>query len=577
MTDFLVGGSAWWMLPATLLAVAVIFGLFPGVALRLIVLLYPKDDLRRRELVAELYTLDRLQRIEWVFQQLETALFEGLSRRLAQRRERRHLEQAEDPGLQETYETLPSRIDDGQRPMPIRRSERVTPEAWEDQEMRNALAAREVSTIYKLLRRKGVSQRQIAAMTGQSQSEVSEILKGRQVMAYDVLVRIADGLGVPRGYMGLAYDEVTAQRVAERVAERSETPEAEEPENVKRRKFLAHAAAVAVGAHVLGADSGSWVSNPVLRPVPYRIGMTDVRQVEAATRALRSLDYQYGGGFCRDAVVAQLSWGEQIVSAWGTEVVKQRLHVALADLQNLAGWTSFDVGLIDSARKHLGRALDFAKAGESDELVANILYRMGRVYLHKESPDLALKLFQLGEIAAQQSGSELAVAVICANQAWAYAMMGHEDQTMKLIGRTRDEFARANHGEAADWVKFFNEDDVYSMIGTVHTVLAQKVDSRHTKYAIPALTRAIDSYGDEVTRSRAVNLSSLATNHLLDGNVNHGAKIGHQAVDLARHFNSCRVQDAMMVLKIEAGKRRTNSDARDLADAISQLYEPDAS
>lgn len=446
-------------------------------------------------------------------------------------------------------------------------SSSVTPEAWEDAEMRNALAAREVSTIYKLLRRKGVSQRQIAAMTGQSQSEVSEILKGRQVMAYDVLVRIADGLGVPRGYMGLAYDEVTAQRVAES----SESPEAEEPENVKRRKFLAHAAAVAVGAHVLGADSGSWVSNPVLTPAPGRIGMTDVRQVEAATRALRSLDYQYGGGFCRDAVVAQLSWGQQMLNSSGTDVVKQRLHVALADLHNLAGWTSFDVGLIDSARNHFGRALELAKAGESDELVANILYRMGRVYLHKEAPDDALKMFQLGQIAAQQSGSELAVAVICANQAWAYAMMGHEDQTMKLIGRTRDEFARANHGEAADWVKFFNEDDVYSMIGTVHTVLAQKVDSRHTKYAIPALTRAIDSYGDEVARNKAFNLSSLATNHLLDGDIDHGSKVGVQAVDLAQHLKSKRVRDRLEPLRVEADKRRNFADARDLADLIGRF------
>jgi transcriptional regulator with XRE-family HTH domain len=450
-------------------------------------------------------------------------------------------------------------------------SSSVTPEAWEDAEMRNALAAREVSTIYKLLRRKGVSQRQIAAMTGQSQSEVSEILKGRQVMAYDVLVRIADGLGVPRGYMGLAYDEVTAQRVAER----SESPEAEEPENVKRRKFLAHAAAVAVGAHVLGADSGSWVSNPVLTPAPGRIGMTDVRQVEAATRALRSLDYQYGGGFCRDAVVAQLSWGQQMLNSSGTDVVKQRLHVALADLHNLAGWTSFDVGLIDSARNHFGRALELAKAGESDELVANILYRMGRVYLHKEAPDDALKMFQLGQIAAQQSGSELAVAVICANQAWAYAMMGHEEQTMKLIGRTRDEFARANHGEAADWVKFFNEDDVYSMIGTVHTVLAQKVDARHTKYAIPALTRAIDSYGDEVARNKAFNLSSLATNHLLDGDIDHGSKIGVQAVDLAQHLKSKRVRDRLEPLRIEAEKRRNFTDARDLADLIGRFTDDD--
>lgn len=452
-------------------------------------------------------------------------------------------------------------------------SSSVTPEVWEDKEMRNALAAREVSTIYKLLRRNGVSQRQIAAMTGQSQSEVSEILKGRQVMAYDVLVRIADGLGVPRGYMGLAYDEVTAARVAET----REAPEAEESEDVKRRKFLAHAAAVAVGAHVLGADSGSWVSNPVLTPAPGRIGMTDVRQVEAATRALRSLDYQYGGGFCRDAVVAQLSWGQQMLSASGADVVKQRLHVALADLHNLAGWTSFDIGLIDSARNHFGRALELAKAGNSNQLVANILYRMGRVYLHKESPDDALKMFQLGQIAAQESGSELAVAVICANQAWAYAMMGHEDQTMKLIGRTRDEFARSGGGDAEDWVKFFNEDDVYAMIGTVHSVLAQKVDTKHTKYAIPALQRAIGAYGDDMARSKAFNLSFLATNHLLDGDIDHGAKVGHQAVDLAQHLKSRRVRDRLAPLKIEADKRRNFGDARDLSDTIARFYEADVS
>ncbi|WP_156755429.1 helix-turn-helix domain-containing protein [Actinokineospora pegani] len=443
----------------------------------------------------------------------------------------------------------------------------ITPDTWEEQEMRAALAGREVSSVYRLLRRTGVSQRQIAAMTGQSQSEVSEILKGRQVMAYDVLVRIADGLGVPRGYMGLAYDEVTAVRVA--VSREASQPE--ESEEVKRREFLAHAAAVTVGANVLGTNSGSWVANPVQTPAPGRIGMTDVRQVEAATRALRSLDYQYGGGFCRDAVVAQLSWGQQMLGASGQEHVKQRLHVALADLHNLAGWTSFDIGLTDSARNHFGKALELAKAGRSEPLVANILYRMGRVYLHKEAPDDALKMFQLGQIAAQESGSELAVAVICANQAWAYAMMGHKDQTMKLLNRTRDEFSRADTSQAEDWVKFFNETDVHAMIGTVHTVLAQTADPSHTKYAIPALSKAIDSYGEDMSRSRAFNLSALATNHLLEGDVDHGARIGRQAVEMGETLKSSRVKDRLKPLLDEANKRRNNADARDLADLITNF------
>ncbi|RZQ62219.1 helix-turn-helix transcriptional regulator [Amycolatopsis suaedae] len=434
--------------------------------------------------------------------------------------------------------------------------------------MRDALASRDISTVYRLLRKHGVSQRQIAAMTGQSQSEVSEILKGRQVMAYDVLVRIADGLGVARGYMGLAYDEATAIQVVGAADGR----QAEEDETVKRRKFLAHAAQVTMGAAVFGPTSEAWATSPARTPAPGRIGMTDVRQMEAATRALRALDYQYGGGFCRDAVVAQLSWGQQMLEASGAELVKSRLYVALADLHSLAGWTSFDTGLFDSARGHFANALDLAKQGDNNPLVANVLYRMGRVYLHQHAPNDALKLFQLGQIAAQESGSELAISVLCANQAWAYAMMGNEEQAVKLLGRTKDEFARADIASAESWVQFFNETDVYAMIGTVHTALAIEGKLEHTKYAIPALTRAVEAYGDDMARSKTFNLSALAVNHLLEGDIDQGAKVGGKALDAAEGLKSARVKDRMEPLKVEAERRRNNTDARDLADRINAFY-----
>lgn len=454
-------------------------------------------------------------------------------------------------------------LTDGRQGHPIPSS------TWEEEEMREALAARQISVVYRLLRKVGTSQRQIAAMTGQSQSEVSEILKGRQVKAYDVLARIADGLGIPRGYMGLAYDEATQVQVVGA----ADGQQAEEDESVKRRRFLAHAAQVTMGAAVFAQESGSWAAaSPAMTPAPGRIGMADVRQVEAATRALRALDYQYGGGFCRDAVVAQLSWGQQLVSASGAEQVKSRLYVALADLHNVAGWTSFDTGLIDSARGHFANALELAKEGGSYPLVANVLYRMGRVYLHQDAPNDALKLFQLGQIAAQESGSELAVAVLCANEAWAYAMMGNDKQATKLLGRTRDEFARADVDNAESWVKFFTTTDVHAMIGTVHTVLAQTVDTSHTKYAIPALTRAIDDYGDEMARSRAFNLSALATNHLLDGDIDHGSRVGRAALDGAEGLKSARVKDRMEPMKREADKRRNNPDARELSERIRAFY-----
>jgi transcriptional regulator with XRE-family HTH domain len=63
---------------------------------------------------------------------------------------------------------------------------------------------RDVEAVYRLLCDAGVSQRALAALTGQSQSEISEILGGRQVAAVHLLERIAAGLGTPLSWWRLA-------------------------------------------------------------------------------------------------------------------------------------------------------------------------------------------------------------------------------------------------------------------------------------------------------------------------------------------------------------------------------------
>lgn len=70
--------------------------------------------------------------------------------------------------------------------------------------MLKALSGHDIAGVYRLLQDAGFSQRRIAAAVGCGKSEISEVLSGRKVTKYDVLVRIADGLGVPRGLMGLA-------------------------------------------------------------------------------------------------------------------------------------------------------------------------------------------------------------------------------------------------------------------------------------------------------------------------------------------------------------------------------------
>lgn len=83
---------AWALLPTFGLTL-VIFGFAPPFLLRLIVQMYPRDDPRRAELMAELRARPWRERPIWIAEQLETGLVEGLGHRLRERRRRRQEQQ----------------------------------------------------------------------------------------------------------------------------------------------------------------------------------------------------------------------------------------------------------------------------------------------------------------------------------------------------------------------------------------------------------------------------------------------------------------------------------------------------
>jgi transcriptional regulator with XRE-family HTH domain len=143
---------------------------------------------------------------------------------------------------------------------------------------RRALAQRDIAAVYRMLRDAGVSQASIAHATGQKQSEVSEIVSGRRVQSVILLEWIADGLGVPRGWMGLAYEPDLAPVP-------QENPQTCDLSDVN---LLRHAVTVLRGRPVLGPTDAIWVrTNPT--PVPRRVGPADVAQVTATTQQLANL------------------------------------------------------------------------------------------------------------------------------------------------------------------------------------------------------------------------------------------------------------------------------------------------
>ena len=275
------------------------------------------------------------------------------------------------------------------------------------------------------------------------------------------------------------------------------------------------------------------MADPAYFPPPHssRIGISDVEQLEAQTRSLRSVDYQHGGGACRDAVVVRIYWAQQLLAAEASDSVRARLLSAVADLHNLAGWTSFDSGQVGAAYHHFDRALDFARHDE--ELTTNIVYRRGRVHLHHGAPGDALAYFQRGAFAP------LASSIMFVNEAWAYARQDRSADALRALGRAQDSFSTADRAHVPDWARFHDETDLTAMAGTVHAELGD------TRLAIPALLSAIATWGPEMARSGTFCLISLAACHFLDGDLDEGRSVGMRAVSAAEELRSERVWDRM--------------------------------
>ncbi|HLT10658.1 MAG TPA: helix-turn-helix transcriptional regulator, partial [Micromonosporaceae bacterium] len=398
--------------------------------------------------------------------------------------------------------------------------ERVDPALWQRPDMRRALAERDIGTVFRLLQRVGVSQRRIAALTGQSQSEISEILAGRQVVSYDVLVRIADGLGVPRGQLGLAYDETTAAIVG-----------AHDVGDDDPRRTLARIAELSVGGAV---DPQTWVEPFALAwaPPPDRVGRGDVTRLVEITGRLRAIDHEYGGGACRDAVLAQVAWAQRLLRARVANDVEREIHIAIANLHLLAGWTSFDTGLVTPARRHFTRALEHARFVEEPSLAAKALYCLGRVHVHHGWAAQAVRLFQLSQVSAQESGYGRAVAMAQVNLAWAQAVAGDSAQAVTSLNRAQEEYARTEHDEVPAWLRFFDSAELQAMRGTtlahLRDATADQRDEAIKRFSLSAALRELP-----LARSRAFELTALAWLLLGAGSTDQGVQVGHQDVDLA--------------------------------------------
>jgi transcriptional regulator with XRE-family HTH domain len=424
----------------------------------------------------------------------------------------------------------------------------IDPAWWEQSNMRRALAVRNISEVYRALRDLGITQRQIAQHTGQSQSEVSEILNGRVVRDYQVLERIADGLDIPRAAMGLSY----AGGVTD-----AEAPEGVSAEML-RRHILALGATAAFGAPIKGLGELLNLSRLVSAgPLPSRIFAVHVAQVRDLTHLLGITGKAHGPD--PDVSSTAAASATRLLKVPGAEQIKQALRAAVAELHIHAGWAASDAGLYHRAMIHYARGLELATDAGDAYLQAHALTLAGFATVEHGHPDDGLKMLQLAQVKSWHIPSDdpRGVAVQAwakADSATAYAALGNPQAAYRELTTARELWQPTRTDPTGDL------DSVAALL----ELERGRLDIAES-FALASVRRweGLSRLGN--TRSRI----TLATIHVRTGE-RDGLQMAHHAITATTKLNSGRVRKGLLPLA-DALDARRGSDYQDLARIAQQV------
>jgi hypothetical protein len=263
----------------------------------------------------------------------------------------------------------------------------------------DACRHRDLGIVIEVLGAHGVTQGQMAGLTGISQGRLSEYKQHKITpKAASIFQTFADGLGMPpaaRQALGLDPDRPARAGVVTPLAGKPradvglaypDTPE-ETAENLARLWRADLAGAPLLHARLDPAvwtdASLRWLIDPGRRPDSVivravRIGMADVDRFRTTVELFRQLDDRFGGGHARQALVQYLSTdAERLLHGRYTDNVGRALFSAAAEATLLAAWMSYDSAPGSSlAQRYFIQALALAQAGDDRLLGASVLDAM---------------------------------------------------------------------------------------------------------------------------------------------------------------------------------------------------------
>ncbi|MET8829104.1 hypothetical protein ABZX40_25680 [Streptomyces sp. NPDC004610] len=346
-----------------------------------------------------------------------------------------------------------------------------------------------------------------------------------------------------------------------------------------RRGFLGTSLALSAGPTLIEPMQRWLVPTPAAQPpdpepssadrTRNKLSGPELELLESTTVMFRRWDAQCGGGLRRKAVVGQLHEVTDLLQEPHPRATTRRLFKVAAELAELAGWMSYDVGLQPTAQKYFVLALHAAKEAGDRPLGSYILSSMSRQMIHLGRPEDALELIHLAQYGSRDCASPRTQSMLYAMEARAYATMGQPGKCKRAVRMAEDTFADADDWDEPDpdWIRFFSEAELYGENSHSFRDLAY-VAGRSPAYASlaePLMRRAVDLFAvdDEHQRSYALNLIGMASVHLLRREPEQSTVLAEQAMRVAAKVRSERVNT-----RIRKTVDTANREYGDLAEVV---------
>lgn len=284
---------------------------------------------------------------------------------------------------------------------------------------------------------------------------------------------------------------------------------------------------------------------------PTAVGAWQINQICKMTEMFSDWQHVHGGWAMRGAIRAESRQAAQLLDRPCPGHLRPRLCRAVARFAHATGFSAFDIGENDEARRCFRFGLACAEESGDWHLRAFILASMARQAAWLGRPDESLTFAEQGLVRADRlTATER--AMLYAMRACALAAMQRDTDAIRAVNEADEQFAHSAPDDDPPWTVFYDHPQHCGDTGVALLDLA--VRGHCIDQARARMTASFTGHLDTNPRSRVLAQLKLAAFDMVVGDPHEAVAIGTAALDTAVSIRSNRVLGALRNLDSHAAR-----------------------